>query len=91
MSFWRSFFLYVFTVGWLSPLAFGLLLADRWFAGRVFEVVEAGGGKPKFNSFEPYFFARPCFVVAFLWLALVVTYWARKLIYSAQDSDGRHG
>ena len=86
MIFWRRIALWSFSVGWLVPMGLGLLLADQWFAGRVYDAVQGRAGKPILNSFEPYFAARPCILVAFLWLSLAVMYWAWKLVYPGAKS-----
>lgn len=67
MSFIKTGFIYVLSLGWLLPL---------WFFGiGVLEFMESIEASESMGSFPRTAFNRDLFYVTFMWMALALSYW----------------
>lgn len=68
-----SFIVALLSAGWLLPMYWGVVIyIDFW----QLEGLPTLAGRETGNSFPFLSFARDCFFWAFVWLAVVVVFWA---------------
>lgn len=87
----------IISVGWLIPLWLGV---DTYMSFWHAEVLPRLLGESPANSFPYIAFAASCFKVAFLWLGLVICFWAywafstnfgRRAVYESIDAEPASG
>jgi hypothetical protein len=81
----KLWLIWVFSCGWLAPMGLGLYLVADWAERIVMPSIRAGASNEGQHSFLPYDLAKQSLGIAFLWLAVVVMYWAYRATRPANE------